>query len=117
VTIPGKTPGEPGTRRQAGVPHVPAPRLPQDDWRELHDDPCDLPSPDDYENWRELHDDPYDLPGPDDYEPWHKDGPVYAFVVDRVRGWPPGGPPSLAELLETKPARTREPEPDLEAEP
>ena len=68
------------------------------------------------EDGRELHDDPYDLPGPDDYEPWHKDGPVYAFVVDQRRGWQPGGPPSLAELLETI-ARTREPEPDLEAEP
>jgi hypothetical protein len=65
VTIPGKTPDEPGTRRQADFPHVPAPRLPEDDRRELHDDPYDLPSPDDYENWRELHDDdPYDPHGP-----------------------------------------------------
>jgi len=92
------------------------PRLAEEDGRELHDDPYDLRGPDDYENWRELQDDPYDLPGPDDYEPWHKDGPVYAFVVDQRRGWQPGGPPSLAELLETI-ARTREPEPDLEAEP
>ena len=29
----------------------------------------------------------------------------------------PGQPPSLAELLEAGPGRTREPEPDLEAEP
>jgi hypothetical protein len=41
------------------------------------------------------------------------------IVVDQLRGWQPGQPPSLAELLEAEPARTREPEPepDLEAEP
>ena len=38
------------------------------------------------------------------------------IVVDQLRDWP-GQPPSLAELLEAGPARTREPEPDLEAEP
>jgi hypothetical protein len=100
VTLPGKTPDEPGTRRQVDNPHVPAPRL-----------------ADDYENWRELQDDPYDdLPLPDDYEPWHKHGPKYHIVVDQRRDWQHGGPPSLAELLENL-ARTREPEPDLEAEP
>jgi len=39
------------------------------------------------------------------------------IVVDQLHGWRPGEPPSLAELLEAGPARTREPEPDLEAEP
>ena len=39
------------------------------------------------------------------------------IVVDQLRDWRPGQPPSLAELLEAEPARTREPEPDLEAEP
>ena len=39
------------------------------------------------------------------------------IVVDQLRGWLPGQPPSLAELLEAGPARTPEPEPDLEAEP
>ena len=43
--------------------------------------------------------------------------PEYVIVVDQLRDWQPGQPPSLAELLETGPARTREPEPDLEAEP
>ena len=43
--------------------------------------------------------------------------PEYVIVVDQLRDWQPGQPPSLAELLETRPARTREPEPDLEAEP
>ena len=43
--------------------------------------------------------------------------PDYVIVVDQLRGWQPDQPPSLAELLETRPARTREPEPDLEAEP
>jgi hypothetical protein len=39
------------------------------------------------------------------------------IVVDQLRDWRPDLPPSLAELLEAGPARTREPEPDLEAEP
>jgi hypothetical protein len=39
------------------------------------------------------------------------------IVVDQLRGWRPGQPPSLAELLEAGPACTRDPEPDLEAEP
>ena len=43
--------------------------------------------------------------------------PEYVIVVDQLRDWQPGQPPSLAELLEAGPARTREPEPDLEAEP
>ena len=119
VTIPGKTPDEPGTRRQADGPHVPAPRLAEDDWHELQDDPHDLPSPDDYENWRELQDDPYDPYGdlfPDEYLPWLIGRAEYHIVVDQRRDWQPGGPPSLAELLENL-ARTREPEPDLEAEP
>jgi hypothetical protein len=123
VTIPGTTPDEPGTRRQADVPHVPAPRLPEDDRRELHDYPYDLPSPDDYENWRELNDDdPYDPHGPygdlfpDEYLPWLIGRAKFHIVVARAPGWDPGGPPSLDELLENL-ARTREPEPDLEAEP
>jgi hypothetical protein len=95
VSIPGKTPGDPGTRRQAGSPRVPAERLAEEDLRELQD--------------------PYDLPFPDDYEPWRSGRPEYVIVVDQLRGRQPGGPPSLAELLE--PAHTREPGPDLEAEP
>ena len=57
--------------------------------------------------------DPYDLPFPDQWS--HR--PKYVIVVDQLRDWRPGQPPSLAELLEAGPARTREPEPDLEAEP
>jgi hypothetical protein len=56
---------------------------------------------------------PYDLPFPDHWP--HR--PKYVVVVDQLRDWRPGQPPSLAELLEAEPARTREPEPDLEAEP
>jgi hypothetical protein len=37
------------------------------------------------------------------------------IVVDQLRDRRPGLPPSLAELLDAGPARTREP--DLEAEP
>ena len=58
--------------------------------------------------------DPYDLPFPDHRPPRR---PAYVIVVDQLRGWRPDLPPSLAELLEAEPARTREPEPDLEAEP
>ena len=58
--------------------------------------------------------DPYDLPFPDRWPPGR---PEYVIVVDQLRDCRPGQPPSLAELLEAGPARTREPEPDLEAEP
>jgi len=53
------------------------------------------------------------LPFPDQWP--HR--PTYVIVVDQLRDWRPDLPPSLAELLEAEPARTREPEPDLEAEP
>jgi hypothetical protein len=59
--------------------------------------------------------DPYDLPYPEDH--WPPGRPAYAVVVDQLRDWRPAQAPSLAELLETRPGRTREPEPDLEAEP
>jgi hypothetical protein len=59
---------------------------------------------------------PYDLPDPEDQWPAGR-CPAYLIVVDQLRGWRPAQPPSLAELLETRTARTREPEPDLEAEP
>jgi hypothetical protein len=58
--------------------------------------------------------DPYDLPFPGRWPPGR---PQYVIVVDQLRDWQPGKPPSLAELLETRPARTRQSEPDLEAEP
>jgi hypothetical protein len=57
---------------------------------------------------------PYDLPFPGHRPPGR---PEYVIVVDQLRDWRPGQPPFLAELLEAEPARTREPEPDLEAEP
>ena len=96
MTIHGKTPDEPGTRRQADGPHVPAQRPMDTDMREMQD--------------------PYDLPFPDFSDHWPPGRPSeYAIVVDQLRGWQPGQPPSLAELLETR--HTREPEPDLEAEP
>jgi hypothetical protein len=61
--------------------------------------------------------DPYDLPFPDYSDRWPPGRPRYVIVVDQLRDWRPGQPPSLAELLEAAPARTRAPEPDLEAEP
>ena len=59
--------------------------------------------------------DPGELPFPDDR--WPRGRPEYVIVVDQLRGWRPGQPPSLAELLETGRTRARDPEPDLEAEP
>ena len=93
MTNDDRTPREPGRRRQADRSLVPDPRPGEKDIREMAD--------------------PYDLPFPDRWP--HR--PRYVIVVDQLRDWQPGQPPSLAELLETRPARTREPEPELEAEP
>jgi hypothetical protein len=93
VTNHDKTPRETGRRGQAHRPHVPDLRPGDKDMREMTD--------------------PYDLPFPDRWP--HR--PEYVIVVDQLRDWQPGQSPSLAELLETRPARTRQPEPDLEAEP
>ena len=92
MTRPDRTPREPGPRR-AGRPLVPGPRPGGMDRREMED--------------------PYDLPFPDRWP--HR--PEYVIVVAQLRDWQPGQPPSLAGLLGTRPARTRAPEPDLEAEP
>ncbi len=57
---------------------------------------------------------PCDPPEPEDQ--WPPGRPAYLIVVDQLRDWQPGRrSPSLAELLETRSGRTREP--DLEAEP
>ena len=50
VTIHGRTPDEPGTRRQADGPHVPAQRPGDRDMREMQD-PYDLPFPDYSDRW------------------------------------------------------------------
>ena len=92
MTPARRKPGEPA-RRPAATPLVPAPRSGEQDISETAD--------------------PYDLPFPDQWP--HR--PKYVIVVDQLRDWQPGQPPSLAELLEARPTRTREPEPDLEAEP
>jgi hypothetical protein len=90
VTTPRRTPG---TRRPATEPLI----------------------PDTQQGEKEIPDtrEPDDLPFPDDRRPSGR--PEYVIVVDQLRGWQSGQPPSLAELLET--GRTRDPEPDLEAEP
>ncbi len=92
MTTPRKTPAGPRPPGQA-TPAIPDPRTGEKDLAEMEE--------------------PYDLPFPDDR--WPQGRPTSWIVVDQLRGWQPGGPPSLAELLETR--RTREPEPDLEAEP
>ena len=92
MTKHDKAPEEPGPRRQAGGPRIPDPRP----------------------GGKDLHEkkDPDDLPFPDRWPPGR---PGYVIVVDQLRDWQPGQPPSLTELLET--GRSRAPEPDLEAEP
>jgi hypothetical protein len=92
VTPSRRKPDRPA-HRPAATPLIPAPRPGERDMPETAE-PCDLPFSD---QWP------------------HR--PAYVIVVDQLRGWRPGQPPSLAELLEAGPARTREPEPDLEAEP
>jgi hypothetical protein len=72
VTIHSRTPDEPGTRRQADGPLVPAQR------------PGD-------KNTREMQD-PHDLPFPDFSYRWPPGRPEYAIVVDQLRGWQPGQP-------------------------
>jgi hypothetical protein len=84
----------------------------------LGDRQADPPSNADFRTGEKDHteiSDPYDLPGPEDH--WPPGRPAYLIVVDQLRDCQPARSPSLAELLETRPARTREPEPDLEAEP
>jgi hypothetical protein len=93
VTPSGPTqPGSGG--RQAAEPCIPGPRAADRDMPETAE--------------------PYDLPFPDHWPPGRPD---YVIVVDQLRDWQPGQSLSLAELLEPGPARTRDPEPDLEAEP
>jgi hypothetical protein len=76
---------------------------------------ADLQIPDPRRGERDLteKDDPYELPFPDDR--WPPGRPEFVIVVDQLRDWPSTRSPSLAELLETRSARTHEP--DLEAEP
>ena len=92
MTTPRHKRAEPGTGLRNATPLLPGPRPPEQDLRELRD-PDDLP-----------------FPGR-----WPPGRPEYVIVVDQLRDRQPGQPPSLTELLETRPAR--EPEPDLEAEP
>jgi len=91
---PRRKRAEPETGLRNAAPLVPDPRPLEQDLRELSD--------------------PYDLPFPDRWPPGH---PAYVIVVDQLHDRRSKQLPSLAELLETRPARTREPEPDLEAEP
>jgi hypothetical protein len=93
VTAPRRAPAR--TRRPAATPLIPAPQPGEKEMPETSE--------------------PYDLPFPDDR--WPPGRPEYVIVVDQLRGWQPGQPSSLAELLETGPVPTRELEPDLEAEP
>jgi hypothetical protein len=93
VTPSGPTQSGSGGRR-AAKPFIPGPREAGRDMPETTE--------------------PYDLPFPDHWPPGRPD---YVIVVDQLRDWQPGQSPSLAELLEPGPARTRDPEPDLEAEP
>jgi hypothetical protein len=95
VTTPRRKPAEPQTPRPAARPFTRHAQPSEEDLLELRE--------------------PYDLPLPEYPDHWLPRRPDYVIVVNQLRGLQPGQPPSLAELLETR--RTREPEPDLEAEP
>jgi hypothetical protein len=90
-----RKPAEPATPRPPSTPFTPHPQPSKEDLLELRE--------------------PYDLPLPEYPDRWLPRRPDYVIVVAQLRGSQPGQPPSLAELLETR--RTRQPEPDLEAEP
>ena len=94
MTTP-RTPGGPRGRRQASP--SPAP-----DWRAGDIDLSEM-------------DEPYDLFLPDDM--WPEGRPTYVVVIAQSRTLHPGHPPSLDDILRNGRGRTREPEPDLEAEP
>jgi hypothetical protein len=94
MTIPRPRAGSRG-RRQASP--TPAP-----DWRPGDIDRSEMNEPD-------------DLYFPDDV--WPPGRPAYVIVVAQRRGLESGHLPSLDEILQNGHARTREPEPDLEAEP
>jgi hypothetical protein len=98
VTASGKEPAEP----QSLKPRVPQSRPSEEDLAELWEPPDDLPVPEYPDRW---------LPGQIGRRP------EYVIVVDQLRPRQPGQSPSLAELLESLRSRTRDPEPDLEAEP
>ena len=93
VTTPRKEPGNPRTPR----PYIPHPRPSEEDLLELRE--------------------PYDLPMPEYPDRWLPRPPRFVIVVNQLRGLWPDQPRSLAEILESEPARGRDPEPDLEAEP
>jgi hypothetical protein len=94
VTTPRRKPAEHGIPRPA-APYIPHPQPSQEDILELRE--------------------PYDLPVPEYPDRWLPGRPEYVIVVAQLRGWQPDQSPSLAERLETE--RTRQSEPDLEAEP
>jgi hypothetical protein len=98
VTASGKEPAEPRNPKS----RVPQARLSEEDLAELWEPPDDMPVPEYPDRW---------LPGQIGRRP------EYVIVVDQLRPRQPGQPPSLAELLESLRSRTRDPEPDLEAEP
>jgi hypothetical protein len=99
VTTPRRKPAEHRTSRSA-APFVP-PQPSEEDLRELREPYYDLGGPEYPEHW---------LPG-------LPRRPEYVVVIaQRPDPWP-DQPPSLTELLGTGPTRSRDPEPDLEAEP
>ena len=102
----------PARSRQGGRPVTPSRRKPPESRNRPAVTPF-IPGPRAGERDMPETAEPYDLPFPDQWA--HR--PKYVIVVDQLRDWRPDLPPSLAELLEAEPARTRAPEPDLEAEP
>jgi hypothetical protein len=101
VTTHRRKKAERATPRPAATPFTPQLEPSEEDLRELRDPPYDMGCPEYPEHW---------LPGP-------PRRPAYVIVIDQVRGQQPDQPRSLNQILESLATRTRNPEPDLEAEP
>ena len=100
---PGARSPGPARRRPGGRPVTPSRRKPDEPARRPAATPP-IPGPRSGERDVPETAEPYDLPFPDHWPPGR---PEYVIVVDQLRGWRPDLPPSLAELLEAGPARTR----------
>ena len=100
MTDPRRDPGGHDTPQNA-APFVPPMRLSEEDLRELRDPDYDLGEPDYPGHW---------LPGPPGRLP-------FWYVIAEHPDLRPDQPSILDQFLGRGPAPSRDPEPDLEAEP
>jgi hypothetical protein len=101
VTTHRRKKAERATPRPAATPFTPQLKPSEEDLREPRDPPYDMGGPEYPEHW---------LPG-------LLRRPAYVLVIDQLRSQRPDQPRSPNQILESLASRTRDPEPDLEAEP